>query len=493
MILPQHRRKPAFTESYFLCVNVEKFYTNFNVVGQFNKRFSKSALSHALMSMIANNSWLTYNFFPISNKLPKNYHDDYELRPVDTIHFDKVVEYRKIAEFNELTLETIDGFKNQIGCTYAPLWQLCVFETEESQYVCGYFCHTLADGGTALQFQRDLAKGLASSENETEVVDVLFDYEKAFHDLPDILPARELLTDLYIPSIFGRVRFWMEMNAPILVNWLYRGISYLKSIFGLNENKLPLFTSCPVTKDLASKFKLLNFPPDEVKAITDYCRRNKITLTPFLSIIALDCLEKIIFPHFPQSNGSTQYSTSHYMAISGRRYYPQFTNPFLYGVYVCGAPVNFKAINAASNEDLLIAMKKFHQSIQEEIETRRSFKLLWMWNVADISRTLNRKLGKLRRYTTTISNLGMVKDDPDCSWKLVNAWFSLNISIGYHFILDMVSTETGGLNLVIPYMAFYDELKAEVDNKVIPAMELFKTQFRKTCELLVTSEQRIYI
>lgn len=485
MILPNHRRKPAFTESYFICRNVEGFYTNFNVVGQYNKRFSKAALSHTLKSMIAANPWLTYNFFPTTDTPTKNYHDDFELRCVDTITFDKVVEYRAIETFDELTFETINGFKNEIGRPDAPLWQLCVFETAESQYVCGYFCHSLADGGTALQFQRDLVKGLATFENEEDTIELLFDYEKARNDLPDILPARELLTDLYIPGIFAKVRMWMEMRIPRFIQWITRAYLSLKALFCSSSKEPSLFSLEPVTKDLSCKFKVMNFSPRELSSIKEYCRNNSITVTPFLSIIALDCLEKIIFPNYPRADGSTDYSTSHYMAISGRRYFPQFSNPFLYGVYVCGAPIGMSPLKATSNDELLLGMKKFHKLIQDEVETRRSFKLLWMWKVADISKTLHSKVGKLERYTTTISNLGQVKDDPASTWKLVNAWFSLNTSIGYHFILDMVSTETGGLNLVVPYLNIYDELTIEVNGKEVPAMEHFKAQFKSTCQLLV--------
>lgn len=483
MTFAHHRRQIGTNEGYFVCRNVENFYSNFNVVGEYNHRFSKAALSHALESMIAGNPWLTYNIFPISDKLPKNYHNDYELRPVKTISLDKVVEYRKIARFDELTLETINGFKNNLSRDDAPFWQLCVFETDENQYVCGYFCHSLADGGTALQFQRDLVKHLERFQDETETVQVLFDYEKVAKDFPAILPARDLLTDLYIPGIFAKVRLWMEARAPTIFRWIQSILNFPRWLLGAEEK--PLFSSYPVAKDLDSKFKIINFSPLEVKTMISFCRQNKITLTPFMLIVLLDCLEKLIYPHFPQQDGSIQYDSSNFMAISGRRYYPEFTNPFLYGVYVCGAPIRLNYINASTNEELVEHMQKFHHSTQEEIETRRGFKSMWQWGIVDISKTLHKKIGKRDRFTCTISNLGLAKDDPECSWKLVNAWFNLNTSIGYHFILNMVATETGGLNVVIPYLPKYDELQTSVGDKEAPTMELLVSKFRETCKLLV--------
>lgn len=485
MALPRHRRKPAFGESYFLCRNIENYYSNFSVVGQYNKRFSKATLSHALKAMIAKNSWLTYNFFSVSDQNTPNYHTDYELRCVSSIPFDAVVEYRQIGNFDEQTLETINTFKNHVARSNAPLWQICVFETNECQYVCGYFCHTLYDGGTALQFQTDLVKELECFEHETEVADVLFDYEKAKESLPDILPARELMTDLYIPSIFQKVRLWMNAKCPTFMRWIYQGISYVKKSIGLSGENSPVFTSVPVAKDLASKFKILNFSAQEVRAMTQYCKGNNITLTPFFNVVAQDCIEKLIFPHFPQPDGSHKYSSSHFIAISGRRYFPQFSHPFLYGVFVAGAPRTFDYMDVSSVVDYLPHMKNFHRMIQEEVESRNSFKLMWMWGVVDIAKTLKKKIGRFERFTTMISNLGRVVDDPQCSWKMVNAWFVLNTSIGYHFILNMVTTDTGGLNLVIPYMPEYDVLQMEVNNEKVAVMDQFEHQFRTTCHQLI--------
>lgn len=485
MTLPNHRRKAAFDESYFICRNVEKYYSNFNVVGQYNKHFSKATLSNALKSMIAKNPWLTYNFFHISDKEPVDYHTDYELRCVDSITFDKVVEYRQIDKFDEKTFETINEFSNKINCTDAPLWQLCVFETDESQYVCGYFCHTLHDGGTALQFQKDLVRELEAFEHESQVVENLFDYEKAKYELPDILPARELMTDLYIPGIFQRVKLWMNVKFPIIVGWFRRSIDYLKSFMGISEEKSPVFASFAVTKDLSSKFKIVNFSPQQVRSMTQYCRANNITLTPLFNVVAQDCIEKLIFPHYSRPDGFYEYASSHFIAINGRRFFPQFSNPFLYGVFVAGAPTTFDYMNIQSKDEFLPHIKRFHSMIYDELKSRRSFKLMWTWAVADISKALQTKIGKSERYTTMISNLGMVKDDPQSSWKIVNAWFGLNTSIGYHFILNMTTTETGGLNLVIPYFPAYGDLEMEVNGEKVPVMDQFVTQFRRSCQEII--------
>lgn len=474
---PEHRRPPGFNEHTFIFRNSNGFYTNFNVTARYNKSILKAILSNALSSLISKNLWLACNFLKVGNTEPPNARKDYELRYVDLISFESVVEYRKISSFGEDTFETINQFNNKIGETNAPLWQLCVFETEDAQYLCAYFCHSLADGGTALQFHKDLAKELALFENADTEVEVLFEYQS---ELPKLKPAVETLTDLYYPSFLQKIWFWLNVKFPHINSW----ISRLMNLFG-GAKPPPVFSSVAVEKDLSSKFKIVNFLPSQVKKITQYCRSNGFTMTPFFNILGLNSIEKTIYPHFPRENGCNSYSSFNFIAIEGRRYYELLSKPFAYGTLVCGAPTLYHPINLKSDEELVANVKEFHGIIQKELRTKRSFKLVWLNLIIDFPQLLRNKIGRLERYTTMISNLGKVIDDPALPWKIVDAWFGLNTSINYHFILNMVSTESGGLNLVIPYHPIYDELKSEVDGKLIPAMDQFVLLLQETTTRLI--------
>lgn len=477
MIRPEHRRCPGFNEQTFLFRNNGGFYSNFNVTARYNKHILRAVLSNALALLISKNLWLAYNFFKVRDTEPPNTKKDYELRYVDSICFESVVEYRKVPNFDEDTFVTMNEFNNKIGNNNAPLWQICVFETDEAQYLCAYFCHSLADGGTGLQFHKDLAKELALCENAETDVDVLFKYHS---ELPRLKPPVETLTDLYYPSTIKKILFWVEAKFPSII----LGIKKLISLYG-GTTPTPVFKSVAVEKDLRTKFKVVNFLPLQVKRITEYCRSNGFTLTPFFNILGLNSIEKTIYPHFPQPNGSISYSSLNFIAIEGRRYYLRLSAPFTYGTLVCGAPTVYHPMDLKSDEDLVENIKEFHAIIQRELETKRSFKLVWLNLIIDFPRLLWNKIGKFERYTTMISNLGKVVDDPRLQWKIVDAWFGLNTSTNYHFILNMVSTETGGLNLVIPYLPLYSELELQVDGKRIPAMDQFVLLLQETITRLI--------
>lgn len=474
---PEHRRAPGFNEKTFIFRNCAGFYTNFNVTARYNRFILKANLSNALSSLISKNLWLAYNFYKVNSTEADAKREEYELRYVKLISFDSVVEYRVISSFDEVTLETINEFNNKIGEQKSPLWKICVFQTADAQYVCAYFCHSLADGGTALQFHKDLAVELALFEDAETEIQVLFKYHSK---LPEVKAPVETLTPLFYPKAFQRLWLWLKAKFPYISRWIDRASSYFRDV-----NQTPVFSSVPVDKDLRSKFKIVNFSPSQVTKITQYCRSNGITLTPFFNILGLNSIEKAIYPHYPRPTGSVEYSSSNFIAINGRRYYERLSKPFVYGTLVCGAPTVFRPINLESDLDLLRAMKEFHGIIQSELGTKRSFKLVWLNLIIDFPQVLSNKIGKLERYTTMISNLGKVADDPKLRWKVIDAWFGLNTSVGYHFILNLVTTETGGLNLVIPYNPIYDEIEAVVGEKTIPAMDYFVRLLRDTTEGLI--------
>lgn len=448
-------RLPGFNEEYFLCRNVEGYYSNFNVVCEYNRRVTPGNLSHALQAMISDRPWLSYNFFKLHNNPRPNYGKDYELSPVELIPFENVATFTKIDKFDESTFEDLNRLKNEIDCLTTPLWQVRVMETPESQYVCVYMCHTLADGGTALQFHRDLIVQLEKFENEEKVVDVLFEDSGSV----PILPPVELLTTLYAPGFLSVIKLLVQQHCP----WIQKLILY----FWKPKVTAPLFHTGPVTKCLDSKFKIVNFTPAEVGIMTRFCRSNAITLTPLFNVIALDCIEKVIYPLYPKESS---YSSSNFVAMSGRRYFPHYSNPFLYGVMVCGLPVTFPPIKLSSDDDLMAAIRKFHDIIQSNLASRDGFRTVGLWKYINIPSLLANKIGKTDRYTTMVSNLGFVRDQKESTWKITNAWFGLNTSMGYHFILNMVTTETGGLNLVVPHVPEFEG-----------AMDEFVARFRESC------------
>lgn len=457
-------RKPGFNEAFFIAKSEECFYTSFNVVATLNHPVDKNHLSCALQAMIQRIRWLTYNFYKTTDGSTTNYRQDYEVRYVERIQFDSVVKYDPSREINENLFEYLNSVKIPMNVPDTPLWRINVINNHKT--VCISLCHSLADGNVGLQLQRDLVKELNALESKTTVfVDTLFDFCAEKMNLPSILPAVEDSYDLYIPSFWQRT--WMKL--------LYY-VPQLKSLFETVVEP-PVFESVPVQKDLNSKFKILHFTPEKTAALLGFCRKNRFTLTALFNVIGIQCIENNIYPFY-----GDQFSSSNFIAISGRRYYKEAQDPFQYGMMVCGAPVVFPPLCS----DLVQNCQKFNQIIKNEVASREGFKNYWASSYIDLSAQQKRAIGGKKRYTTMISNIGKVVNLPINRWKIVDAFFGLTTATGYHFIFNMVSTDMNGLNLVIPYCPHYDTLKA-ADGELV--MSHFLEEFEKVCDGLMDEEK----
>ena len=166
-------RKPGYYERHFICRNLEGYYSNFNIVARYNKHISSAHLALALRTLIAQDPIFVLGIFRNKNTTPE---DDskfnatnFNVRPVKSFNFDDVVKYEKISKFDDSVFARI----NERTCPVdieLPLWRIAVFELEQdgSQYLCIYFEHALFDGGSGVEFHRDLAKALEGVENSLE-------------------------------------------------------------------------------------------------------------------------------------------------------------------------------------------------------------------------------------------------------------------------------------------------------------------------------------
>lgn len=460
-----HSRKPGFNEAFFIAKSEERFYTSFNVVATLNRPLDRPRLSCALQAMVKRIRWLTYNFYNTTDGATTNYRQDYEVRYVTQIQFDDVVKFDPLREINEGLFEFLNDVEIPMGATDKPLWRINVINN--NQTVCVSLCHSLADGNVALQLQRDLVHELNRLESKNAAfVDTLFDYNTQKEDLPPIHPAIEDACDLYIPS------FWQRTTMKLLY--------YIPQLKRLYETAVEpsLFESVPVEKDLSSKFKMLHFSPEKTAALVSFCRKNGFTLTALFNVVGIQCIENNIYPFYGK-----RFSSSHFLAVSGRRYYQnQPGTPFQYGMMVCGAPIVFPPLSG----NLIHDCQKFNNIIKEQISSREGFKNYWAFSYVDLSAQQKKAIGGKKRYTTMVSNIGKVVNSLSDDWKIIDAYFGLTCATGYHFIFNMVSTDVNGLNLVMPYLPYYDTLKA-ADGA--PVMSHFVKEFENVCEDLVSEER----
>ncbi|KAK6455196.1 alcohol acetyltransferase [Scheffersomyces xylosifermentans] len=460
MVIAAHRRKLGFNERYYLCRGNEGYYTNFNITVTYPHRISVELLSNALKELITKNSWLSHNFFKLDNQddTVANGHN-YEVRYVDKIKFEDVVTFKNVDVFDGNVLSEI----NNITCPMnveLPLWRIVVLETSNGkQFFCGVFDHSIFDGMSGAQFMKDLTKELNTA---TEVYDeYLFDYERDQLFLPKlILPAVDTLTDLFKLSFIDIVKYYANKYLPNVILNFFTKLRNLVSPDPMKPNLgvNPVFKCGLITKDLRTNYRVLNFSNEQIEKVTQFCRSQDLTITPYFDIIAVKCLEETVYKAV---DPSTEFSTINLVAVNGRRYYDHFEN-FLYGVMVCGDPI----LTPPLTSDLLSYMKYFHRTMMERIRTKSSFKLVGLYRFYNLWDFFKQKLNKADgRFTITISNLGKFVQ-PKGRFEVEEIYFGSNTAITYHFILNMSTSEKGGLNVVFGYLPEYDNLYVN-DKKVL--------------------------
>ncbi|KAI5958310.1 hypothetical protein KGF57_002665 [Candida theae] len=462
MIQSQHTRKPGFNERYYICRGSGKFYSNFNITVKYDKTITKSHLSHALRSLILKNSWFVQNFFKIegTDSEKENFHN-WRVQVLDRVLFEDVVKYEKIDKFDETTLERLNGLTLDMD-VQMPLWRLVVFEEKHGeQLMTVYVDHSQFDGLSAVQFQKDLSKELARVADNGEVENVLFDYVADFKHLPSsLIPASEIVTDLYFPN-YGRIlNYYFEQYLPFyskLSNWIYS-----------NEKELPLFQNPkPVTKDLDTKYKIMKFDAKTVDRITTFCRSKGVTLTGYFDIYFIKALQETIFKAI---DPNTAFRTNSYVAINGRRYYNDDIKDFRYGTMVCGNPIILRPIDNA-----VTAMRTFHAQLQQDIKSKYGFRTIGMLQYANLVKFFNNKIGKVGggRPTVTISNLGKIADSNKV-YRFKDMYFGANAGVMYNFVLNMTTVSSSEVTAVIGYLPEYEACTFNGINAIDEFFKLFK-------------------
>ncbi|KAI3406721.2 hypothetical protein KGF56_000567 [Candida oxycetoniae] len=476
MVEDRHKRAPGFNERFYICRGTEGFYNNFNITVKYDKHVTAAALSIALKSLIRKNSWFTHNFFKKdgTDSAIHNGHN-WTLQIVNQIRFDDVVSFEKIAHFNEKVLVKLNEQRVEMNID-KPLWRIIVFEEEENnneQLICIYVDHSQFDGLSAVQFQKDLSRELAlidddddddeKEENETKVKEILFDYSRDLQYLPNkVMPPAEYATDLYIPPLTTVVNYHLGRYVPFyenIYNWLYEP----------KRGEYPLFVNkSPIRKDMASKYNILKINPDTTVRITEFCRLHGVSVTAYLDIMVIKALQNSVFKAM---HGTSQLSTTSYVAINGRRYYARDIQDFRFGSMVCGAEVYLPPI-----ENDILFMQEFTKQLTTSIKSKNAFKAIGMLQYKNAWKLLNDKIGKIGggRQTFTISNLGKMTDSNNI-YKFKEMYFGASVGVMYNLVVNITTLPNNELTIVFGYLPEFESLY--LDNK--NAIEVFTSLFKQ--------------
>lgn len=477
-ILEKHKRRPGFFERNYIARNIEGIYTNFNITAQYDHRIDEALLSNALRAIILKNPSFAVNFYRDGDRSEdsKMNGNNFELRCVQKIDFEEVVEFFEMdTPFGEEQLTALD--KRTCPMNDArPLWRVNVFEctSDKSQTLTFYCDHSLFDGTSGVNFHEDLIRELAalSEEDDLRFQGTLFDYSRDRELLPSLLDNSDKLVPLYkAPFIYSVVTIIKELLVPKWVKTLFN--SFLNWNHP-NTYKYPIFRHNPTRKGINTNHKLININPDQVQMLTSFCKSQKMTLSPYLSTIAMLSLQETVFPCISDQRRSFEID----FTINGRRYFPASLSQAKYGLYVAAVDVTIGPLpSPATFKAILPQMKYQSKLLSSAVEDHSPFYftgLLAYINVWDFIQT---KLGKLdSRRTAEISNLGN-RIIHSRNWHVRNLWFSQSNGLSSHFCFSIISTKTGGLNLVV---GFLDEVKALQTSRGNNAMDEFVEHFSST-------------
>lgn len=408
-------------ENLFKCRQEFGYYQTFQVAGTYSHSFSKATLSKVLRKVILENGMLTCNVFPDGK--------ENMLRPVEkAIKFEDVfldLEDKYITDnlLNEAGMKFLNSFTFKLGVE-EPLFK--VLYNEKSSTLSAIFDHSIYDGLNGNYFHEEFIKYLRLMDSEdNELVSTLFDFSQD----GDLL-ANEL------PPPVDAFMTWDEPHNETFMNKVPPYPKYPGRFLNTKE-----------VKDIA--FKLIKFNPDELKVLLKKCKEKQVTLTSYLDIIFALSFKSVY---------KDTYSVNK-VAIALRKFIPWDKDYYIWG----NSPhmgLNQNLHIESFNWDDVI---EFNKNLKA---TANNDKLLYevrAWRdicgTGNESQFFDKALGKEKPESTKLSNLGLIRipADDKSKHKLLDLVFSQDMSpAASDFMIGVVSTELGGLSIVLSYFEYDD-------------------------------------
>lgn len=447
-----HQQQPAFFESYYICRNVDDFYSNFNVTARYNRRVSHGVLSHAVRNIILDNSTLACNFFQVGEGNDRALNGkNYVKRLVERIEVDDIIKYVELdTPFDSKYARYLNDIKFTMNAE-SPLWCLVVASYKDTQYLTFVTDHAMVDGNCGVSFHHKLVQQLASLQADIEPVDIVLDYSKDQEALAPLTPTFDALGNL------TKVPWWKMLAAILklyaLPRWLTNIITKWTNPDFPDINKNPLFSYKTHKLGDNVNFEILNIAPNDMAAIIGFLRSQKWTLTPFLSTVALQTMQQTVLPCV----SNTPYSLSMEIAINGRRFFPSKNLDFNF--CVCESTITLPPFtsNAVTIDNLERPINIFQKGLGES-SIRDGFHRIGMLSYINAFDFLHGRLKSSDRATMALSNLGnntIQAKDFECE----ELWFSQDLGFSGHIGLSTISTPKGGLNITVHYYDYLTELR----------------------------------
>ena len=434
-------------EHFFRSRTASDFYTNFQVTATYSLPLSLSTIYHGLRGLL-----LQYPIFA-SNVVKRS--DDCYFEPIapatlkdiltivddDSFLTDGVVNEKYLKFINLIRFSFYDN---------SPLFKLYLVDGIHLTVVLE---HTIADGLVGPYFhQIFLDKVLSKGVEDATVTwdSEVFNFQRDM-DLLGSLPAP---IDDYLPPYTIDYGPTVDKNIPLS-----------------HPSKWPGRFASDYNVPIA--FKLIHITPEQVGRILSKCKLEKVSLTSYLQIIHSMIIGNVI--------GQDHYSSQR-VAISLRR----FIDPekILTPYYVASAAHSGLAMNLPPiTEFTWDLVREVYSYLQQYVNNNKLLNTFTgFYNVYDkLEDNRNffaQNMDKDRADSVKLSNLGLIKFPQTGKLTVTNLVFAQDVmAFSTDFMLNAISTETGGLNLVWSYFE-----RTEADS-LQPLVEVFRKYLLQYIEI----------
>ena len=467
-----YARVPDGLECYYICQGMKRFYSNFNLSVELNRKTDAIQLSNALRAMVLKTPYLSSNVFRNGNLNDKKCNgSNFKINYLKKIEFESAVSFEKFEEVDSDFFTLFDERVCPIG-EHLPLWQLVVFENPDTQVLSFYCDHTFFDGTSGVLFMKDLVKELNECWKSPNLSyqPVLFDYEKDAPSLGKIPRGPFSGLWLYKVSIFKVIRIGLdEFCVPPFAKKFFR--TYIKG--GPNMYRNPVFVSgCRSKPDPKTFIRAVSLTSDLTIPLLKLCKANKVTFTPLLTILTLYSFQQTVKKKLSMMNTSSNICID----INGRRYLPECANR--YGLFMSTSMSLVAPIPSPDKWfDKKSPLRKTDETLLKDLASRFPFRFVGVLKYINPWFLADKQLGLTEWKTLDCSNVG-VQDISCGDWYATSAWFCQSTGNAVNMGLSCICVE-GVINICFGFAAPLVDLVGE------ETVDEFEAHFLRTVEDLI--------
>lgn len=451
MLTPITTRQLGEKENFFRARSLNKFYRNFVVSGTYSCSLlsDKLLLARALRKLLIDYPSLTCNVFQVEDERRCI------MRPVSVIKFSDLVDI-----YDQIVPITDEGLMRYLAETQfsqiyeeKPLFKLSI---PNDSSLSAAFEHTIADGLVGRYFHEIFLENLAYCDKKENMLEYTELYGPTPLDFSDdlILFDLEKDTKLFKNSVPPPLEMYMDPCEKSTPGPLH-----------FSNQKPPQYPELwpgrfPSKLERSIAYKHLNVPAEQLKQILALCKKHAVTLTSYVVVnSALTLLP--IFGH--------RHHILLVTAVTLRRFADEnrLEEPYknlvtrgkgLLGLHSHPGMAQLFAPNESFSWKLVL---NYNDNMRKAVSDKPG-----LWSILDAVKVPNWKgensevfsasLGKPKLDSLKLSNLGFVdfpvyKSDSG-DWTVKDLVFGQDIAPTSEFVVNVISTPLGGLNIVMSYL-----------------------------------------